>query len=456
MRIDRLTVKNFKGFAEREFEFPRRQDAPPDCQGSFHLLIGDNGSGKTSTLDALAVALGIWLVEPPDSVLQNSRRNILPHEVRLEPRQVGDRVQFRPCTPVVVRATGSLAERTNVTWKRQIREDGSRTTNAEAQEALEIIRDVYRRDRAGEHVVCPVLAYYGAGRAWLASRDRIPKETSLNGPARRWAAFYDCLNERIRFADLRQWFQRELIAAANRGGRMRPGFEAVRRAILNCVPQADGVWLDGDREEIVLSIAGEAQPLVNLSGGQRMMLALAADLAIKAVTQNAHLLPPDELAPEDSALPRVLARTPGVVLIDELDVHLHPKWQRQVAADLKRTFPNVQFVCASHSPQVIGELARDEIVDLRGERAGPPAIAYGADSNWILEHVMDAPSRAVPARQTIRDAEEALDEGDFPKARTALDRLRGMLRGEDGELVRLESSLYTLETLARAHDQETE
>jgi predicted ATP-binding protein involved in virulence len=449
MRINHLTVQNFKGFAEREFEFPRRLDAPPDEQGSFHLLIGENGSGKTSALDALAVALGIWLVEPPDSILQNSRRNILPNEVRLEPRQEGDRIQFRPCKPVAVRATGNLAGRTNVAWTRQIREDGTRTTNAEAQESLEIIRDVYRRDQAGEQVVCPVLAYYGAGRAWLASYERVSKESQLNGPARRWAAFYDCLNERIRFADLRQWFQRELIAAGNRGGRMRPGFEAVRRAILNCVPKADGVWLDGDREEIVLSIAGGAQPFGNLSAGQRMMLGLAADLAIKAVTQNARLLPADELGAEDEPLPRLLTQTPGVVLIDELDVHLHPKWQRRVAADLKRTFPNVQFVCTSHSPQVIGELARDEIMDLRGDGTGPPAIAYGADSNWILDHVMDASSRAAPARQIIREAEDALDERDFPKVRTALDRLRRMLGGEDGELVRLESSLYTLEAIIK-------
>ena len=300
MRIDRLTVRNFKGFAEREFEFPRLLDAPSDCQGSFHLLIGDNGSGKTSTLDALAVAMGIWLVEPPDTIVQNSRRDILPTEVRLEPRQEGDRIQFRECRPVVVRATGNLAGRTNVVWTRQIREDGTHTTNAEAKEALEIVREVYRRDGAGDRVVCPVLAYYGAGRAWLASSERIPGESRLNGPARRWAAFYDCLNERIRFPDLRQWFQRELIAAVNRGGRMRPGFEAVRLAILNCVPEADAVWFDGDREEIVLSIAGEAQPLTNLSAGQRMMLALAADLAVKAVTQNAHLLPPDELGPADT------------------------------------------------------------------------------------------------------------------------------------------------------------
>jgi predicted ATP-binding protein involved in virulence len=382
MRIDRLTVQNFKGFAEREFEFPRRLDAPPDCQGSFHLLIGDNRSGKTNTLDALAVALAIWLVKPPDSTLQNSRRNILPSEIRLEPRQDGDRVQFRECKPVVVRAVGNLAGRANVSWTRQIREDGRKTTNAEAEEALEIVRDVYHRDHAGERIVCPVLAYYGAGRAWLASYERIPRKRA-NGPARRWAAFYDCFHERIRFPDLRQWFEGELIEAGNRGGRMRPGFEAVRCAILNCVPDADAVWYASDRREMVLSIGGHAQPFDNLSAGQRMMLALTADLAIKAVTQNAHLLPPDEFGPEDIPLPRVLALTPGVVLIDELDVHLHPKWQRRLIEDLRRTFPNLQFIATSHSPFVVQSLRPGELIPLEGQpvaqfdNLGIEAIARG-------------------------------------------------------------------------------
>ena len=74
---------------------------------------------------------------------------------------------------------GESCRTRHVTWTRQIREDGTRTTNAEAARALEIIRDVYRRDQAGEHVVCPVLAYYGAGRAWLASVDRVPQGIAL-------------------------------------------------------------------------------------------------------------------------------------------------------------------------------------------------------------------------------------------------------------------------------------
>src|SRR5712692_4002077 len=386
MRIDRLTVQNFKKFAEQTFAL----------HPQFTLLVGENGSGKTAVLDALAVSLGIWLVEAPDTSLHNSRRNILPTEIRLEPSRAGDRIQFREKLPVLVQATGQLGPLQNVTWTRQIKQGGKRTTNVDAKEALDMIRGIYQRDASGESIICPVLAYYGAGRAWLPSNQRLPAEVKANGAARRWAAFYDCFNERIRFDELRKWFHRETTAAGNRGGRMRPGFEVVRRAVLGCVSQADGLWFDPDREQIVLSIAGHAQPFDNLSAGQRMMLALVADIAIKAVTQNGFLLPPDELGPEDEPLPRLLQQTPGVVLIDELDVHLHPKLQRHVIEDLRRTFPKIQFIGTTHSLFLIQSLrSGEELILLDGQ---PPAKVADKPIEEIAAGIMGVPNPQVSVR----------------------------------------------------------
>jgi predicted ATP-binding protein involved in virulence len=181
-----------------------------------------------------------------------------------------------------------------------------------------------------------------------------------------------------------------------------------------------------------------------------MMLALVADLAIKAVTQNAYLLPPGELSPDDQPLPRVLRETPGVVLIDELDIHLHPRWQRRVATDLKETFPSIQFVCTSHSPQVIGEVSRDEVRLLTSEGIKRPSVALGADSNWILDHVMEGSTSETKGARTLQnEVEDALAEGDLSVASEKLGELRQLLDGDTGELVRLESSLHSLESLAK-------
>ena len=346
----------------------------------------------------------VWLVKPPDSTLVSSGRNILPKEIRLVSKKEGDRTQFLECKPVSITAAGEIAN-SEVQWCRQVREGGARTTNAEAKAALDVIKHHFLRVQSGENVLSPVIAYYGAGRTWLPSRDRNPKGKKVNGPARRWEAFYDCFEERIRLSDFQVWFQREAIAFANRRGRWRPGYYVVKRAILRCVPDADDLWYDGDREEIVLSIGGQARTFSNLSAGQRMMVALIADIAIKVLAQNTYLVP--EERPEDAELlPEVLQRTPGLVLTDEIDVHLHPKWQRRVVDDLKETFPGIQFVCTSHSPFIIQSLKPGELRTL--DQSGPLLVEYANRSiEDIAEEIqqIEVPQQSQKAQELTRATE---------------------------------------------------
>ena len=184
MKIERISMRNFKCFEAKTLEL----------DACFTLIVGDNGSGKTSVLDALAIAAGIWLARLPDDVLVNSRRSILGKEIRVVANGAGDRVQFIQCKPVVIEAEGEICGRP-VSWRRQIRVEGTRTTNADAQEAVRIISDHYERIRNGEDAISPVLAYYGAGRSWLPARQRGIRRGKV-GPARRWDAFYDCFEER--------------------------------------------------------------------------------------------------------------------------------------------------------------------------------------------------------------------------------------------------------------------
>jgi predicted ATP-binding protein involved in virulence len=140
-------------------------------------------------------------------------------------------------------------------------------------------------------------------------------------------------------------------------------------AVVRCVDGATTAYYDGRYRNLVV-VTGHAGPqlLSNLSDGQRIMLTLVGDLAARIVKLNPHL---GEAA---------LCETRGVVLIDELDLHLHPKWQRRVIRDLKTTFPQVQFVATTHSPQVIGEAAPQEILRLDGGQTTRPARSFGIDS----------------------------------------------------------------------------
>ncbi len=428
MRIDRLEIENFKKFARQNF----------DLHPQFTLLVGDNGAGKTSVLDALAVALGIWHKAAPTA---SGWRNILKEEVRLDPVNAGDRVLWKLMLPAKITAKGHIGQKAGLSWTRMIRKGGTRTTNAEAHEAEKAITELVNAAEA-HSASLPVLAYYGAGRAWLPTNKRPGGRPSASKP-QQFDAYHNCLDTRIRDQELNEWFLFE-TAAANGHGAIRPGYRAVKQAILNCIPDADGLRYDSDLKEIVLSIAGNEQPYYNLSAGQRMMLALVADIAIKAVTLNSYLLGSEQVGADDPL--QLLYLSPGVVLIDELDVHLHPKWQRRVATDLKNTFRNIQFVCTSHSPQVIGEVSTDEVRSLEDEDVKIPKRSFGIDSSRILEELMDAKSRNDSVEKLLRELFGLIDKEDFDGARNLLPKVEEKLGPDDPEITRARALMKFLES----------
>lgn len=389
MRIDQITITNFKGFASRTLEFP--QSVPPrKREGSFHLLVGENGTGKSTALDALAVALGIWHVARPTAGWRAIRKG----EARWWQITEGDRTRFEPMPDPSIKATGIIGEKP-VTWTRVNKGLSSKTSNEEAQEALAEVKEILRQSHDPlVKVTLPVLGYYGAGRAWLPEKERLSGFRLKLNKVSRFDAYYYCLDGRIRDKELNQWFLFEMLEAAQRG-RKREGLEAVERAVLNCLPDAKALRFDSDRKEIVVVMKKglSEMPFYSLSDGQRAMLALVADIAMKAVVLNPHL--GREAAKQSS----------GVILIDELDLHLHPKWQRRVVDDLKRTFPAIQFICTTHSPFLIQSLEPGELLRLQEDDPGGEYANQSLEE--IVEHVQGV---AMPQRnrraEVLSDAVE--------------------------------------------------
>lgn len=181
-----------------------------------------------------------------------------------------------------------------------------------------------------------------------------------------------------------------------------------------------------------------------------MMVALVADIAIKIVTQNASFLT-EELNIDNAVLPLLLEKTPGLVLIDEMDVHLHPKWQHRVVTDLTKTFPGIQFVCTSHSPLVIGEVESEGIrfIEYNQETdqytSSTPAESYGLDANRVLDELMGASNRNKEISESLHKLFQLIDEDDFDGARQAMIPIIAKIGESEPEITRARSLIKFLE-----------
>jgi predicted ATP-binding protein involved in virulence len=391
MRIDRITIKNFKGFEERVFDFPRSIDTPLG-NGSFHLIIGKNGKGKTSALDALAVAAGSWLL----GVRGEDSRHIQPEDVRIRIHDFEDTQRIERQLPVVVEAEG-LVLGESLTWKRQLND--KKTDWVNAKNVKSAAAAAVEAAQKGGKVTLPLISYYGTGRLWQepkdmkASGEAEPRKANAPQDANtkdddlaesfnsRLAGYRYSIDPRCSPKELLRWlkFEQEIAGAEKKDSRQ---FRVVKKAIQSSVEGCRRVDYH-PRLGLLLDIEGQPRlPFGALSDGQRNMLAMVGDMAFKVAQLNPHLGE------------EVLKYTPGIVLIDELDLHLHPTWQRQVIDTLRQMFPAIQFICTSHSPFLIQALKPGELVWLVPPEDEEPDYA-GMPIEDILEDVQGV---SVPQR----------------------------------------------------------
>jgi predicted ATP-binding protein involved in virulence len=326
MRLDTVILKNFNCFEQRQLDLAAR----------FNLIVGDNATGKTTLLNGMAVGLGsLFLGFPSPAVARSISRD----ESRLAFFEHGDAITAESQFPVQVECKGEVSGERGE-WRRELLSEDGRTTRQDAGWIQTISGRMRDQVKAGNSVILPVLSFYGTGRLWVQKRQR---EVKTIKPDTRFMGYLDCLDPASDEKRLLQWFKTQEIAAVQQGQPIAT-LEACRHAILACVPDAVRVHFDVKRDQLMIQLPHRSLPFSYLSDGFRNMVAMVADIAVRCATLNPHLK-------ERAAL-----ETPGVVLIDEIDLHLHPKWQRRVVNDLLTAFPMIQFVGTTHSPFVIQSL----------------------------------------------------------------------------------------------------
>jgi predicted ATP-binding protein involved in virulence len=135
----------------------------------------------------------------------------------------------------------------------------------------------------------------------------------------------------------------------------------------------------------------------------------------------------------------------AVVLIDEIDLHLHPKWQREIVRNLTAAFPRCQCIATTHSPQVIGEVAHNRIQIIANGQVYSPTHSFGVDSSRVLEEIMEADTRTRQIRDLLTEISQEIGKQRFDDARSTLEKLVSALGENDPDVTRVRTLLDFVE-----------
>lgn len=381
MYLAAFTIKGIKCFGEGTFKFPRRADGR---HAGWHVLLGANATGKSTALQAMAVSLigpGAWtqLPSPTGWVRQRSdeEHGELHATIEKGAHDVADRAQKGPFRArIYVTPDESIEVSGNVYETPQFVLSTYRKS--------EVLKSVYSVKRRG---------WFACGYGPFRRLSGGSNESNLNQPRQLRVA--SLFRESIALTQCEPWL-RQLHHQANDHDnpdqtRDERTFEAVKAIVNSLLPgkvTLDRVTSAG----VQFSVAGGRKvSLTELSDGYRSFLALVVDILRHLAESD-----PVEFARRitEVTIERHLWKqvtVEGVVLIDEVDAHLHPSWQQKIGVLLQRVFPNVQFIVSSHSPFIAQAASEKGIFVLRPNDDGDGVtVAQPIDSvrGWRADAIL--------------------------------------------------------------------
>jgi type I restriction enzyme M protein len=427
LRVRAVRLRDFRGFARLDLELP--------AAGST-VLIGVNGAGKSSVLDAVAAVLSPLASLASGGTARHAEIQFRPDDVRAGEELGRD--------GVTLDVEGALQH-----W--ELRANRARGTVTTAPEINAFARVLVERLLADPSTNLPVLCFYSSNRG-LGEEGSGKRLAFAHRQQRAYErAFRRGLGP---FHDFLDWFREEEdveneVRLRSDPTQRNPRLEVVRRAVQRFLGELgvgsfselrierfgeDRPAPKGARKQGVLIVEKDGTPLriEQLSEGEKNTILLVSDLARRLSEAN-----PGREDPLTGS---------GVVLIDELDAHLHPGWQRGFLPALEVTFPGCQFIVSTHSPQVLSRVHKEHVFIFENfKRLEVTPFTYGRDSTSILSEVMDLPERPLDVTARIRDAALLIDAERFDEGKAALRDLGALLGEHDVEVVRLKTVLAFLD-----------
>lgn len=387
-----------------------------DLKSGVNLLIGDNGAGKTSVLEGIAVALGGLFV----NVAGVSTKNIVKDDVRMNIKPMGDSsTTIEYCEPVLTGCTLCVTEEQDFTWNR-IKEEVSAThTKIDDKNVCVWMKKLTNNS----DTTLPLISFQSAARAWKVRRGDFGTELKKKLDDRR-CGYIGCLDSSMDVKSIQQWCLKQEVVRSNKGTvreyEMFKNIVASFMKEINELTMVPSIYYSPQFDELVYKEDKTEMPISKLSAGYQSLLWMIMDLAYRVCMLNPELESKDQIM--------------GIVLIDEIDLHLHPKWQWNVTDALRKTFASVQFIIATHSPIVISASKEANLILLDDTRTvSYLPDCYGYEVEDVLCYRQESVSRPKKVKTLIDEIENAIDDIDFNKADAALERLKSMLGDDNSE-----------------------
>ena len=412
MRLEHVCITNFKGIKNKEIKL----------QPGFNLIIGENGTGKTSILEAMAVGLGGFITGFEDV----KTRHFSDSEIRCVYSALGDGSYNRKYeTPIEV-VCGAVFSKSDYPddvsredfvyhWKRAKSSVSSSRTTVQPKNISYIAK---RLANADDTTILPAICYQGAGRVWAQKKEKMQDPFAKS--YFRTLGYADCLTEESNVKMLQNWCIKMEHIAWQRESKIAE-YEAVKAAVGLFMSKMEGdngkceVFYDRQYEALMFRKNEELHPISSLSAGYQSLIWMVFDIAYRMAVLN----------PQQKD--NIMKVTPGVILIDELDLHLHPKWQWNIIEALSSVFPKLQFIATTHSPILIAAAKDAWIIDVTENAEKSFWKQYGFDVNETLKIYQDSLELPMELAEVENKFELYMSVGQHDRARKLLEDIEEKL-----------------------------
>lgn len=383
IKVKGIAIENFRGYTNLQLAF----------QPDLTVLIGENGAGKTAILDCLAALLRVFQEQIHFLELKHSDKWLDLLDIKQNQFQTSNQVDL-------------LLENAEINCKIDFNKNQFKPYLTYPANIESIIEKLHN-----ETANLPLFVYYPASNAPVNAIDF--KKAFDNFDTDIFTAYQGALDKQsFDFVNFFNWYKWQENIERQIGENQT--LDAVREAIYNLLSDQHNRfhtlsinWLNNPNGEMMIC-KGETPLNINqLSSGEKTLLALIADLARRLAIANPHRENP--------------LMGNGVVLIDEVDLHLHPRWQRAVLSQLQNTFPNCQFIVTTHSPLLLSHVRHKNVIILEEfQPVKTTPHTFGRDNHSILYDLMGVKQRPDEIQQQLDNVYELIDDGKKGEAETLL------------------------------------